>query len=145
MTRPPAGYSGTPLARKLGIEEGHRLAVLGAPAHFRALLDLPADTRLDADPPADAEPYDVVVAFAPDREALHERFPRGHALLDPHGGLWIAWPKQSSPLATGMRESDVRSTGLAAGLVDNKICAVDGDWSGLRFVVRVEDRPARRP
>lgn len=141
---PPAGYSGTPLARKLGIKEGHRVATVGAPAHFRALLDLPDGTRLDADPTDAAGPYDVVVAFAPDREALEDRFPRGHALLDPHGGLWLAWPKQSSPLATAMRESDVRATGLASGLVDNKICAVDGDWSGLRFVVRVEDRPPRR-
>lgn len=141
-----AGYSGTPLARKLGIKEGHRVATLGAPGHFAALLDpLPASVRLDADPDPDGgPPFDVIVAFVPDAGHLEGRFAAGHALLDPYGGLWMAWPKQSSPLATDFRESDVRAHGLAAGLVDNKICAVDADWSGLRFVVRVENRPPRR-
>lgn len=144
MTPTPAGYSGTPLARKLGIKDGTRAATVGAPEGFRALLALPASVTLDADPDPEGGPFDVVVAFAPDRAALEARFPRGRALLDPTGGLWIAWPKQSSPLATDMRESDVRARGLADGLVDNKICAVDEDWSGLRFVVRLEDRPPRR-
>lgn len=138
---PSAGYSGTPLARKLGMKPGHRVATLGAPTNFAGLLDLPDGAALDADPSEGV--YDVVVAFAPDRDALAERFPRAHALLDPHGGLWAAWPKQSSALATSMRESDVRAAGLDAGLVDNKICAIDADWSGLRFVVRVEERPPR--
>ena len=140
---PSAGYSGTPLARKLGIREGSRVAAVGAPDHFAPLLDLPPGAALDRDPRPGADPYDVVVAFAPHREALEERFPRGRALLHVRGGLWIAWPKRSSPLATDMRESDVRTLGLASGLVDNKICAVDDDWSALRFVVRVEDRPPR--
>ena len=65
------------------------------------------------------------------------------AKLDPFGGLWVAWPKQSSPMASELRESHVRSHGLSTGLVDNKICAIDDDWSGLRFVVRKEDRPKR--
>lgn len=136
-----AGYSGTPLARKLGIKEGHRVATVGAPDHFPDLLEpLPASVTLVADP-ADDESCDVVVAFVPVAGHLVERFARGRALLDVRGGLWIAWPKQSSPLATGFRESDVRAHGLSTGLVDNKICAIDADWSGLRFVVRREDRP----
>ena len=139
-----AGYSGTPLARKLGIKEGHRVATLGAPDGFPALLDpLPSAVRLEADPTDDG-PFDVIVAFVPVAGDLETRFGRGHELLDPWGGLWIAWPKQSSPLATEFRESDVRAHGLGTGLVDNKICAVDQDWSGLRFVVRTADRPPKR-
>ncbi|MEQ9401055.1 MAG: hypothetical protein RJQ04_17940 [Longimicrobiales bacterium] len=143
MSASGAGYSGTPLGRKLGIKEGHRVATLGAPDGFAALLDpLPASVDLVADP-ADDRPCDVIIAFVPVAGALEGRFARGHELLDPYGGLWIAWPKQSSALATEFRESDVRAHGLATGLVDNKICAVDADWSGLRFVVRTEHRPPR--
>lgn len=137
------GYSGTPLARKLGIKEGHRVATLGAPDHLPALLDpLPAGAALVPEP-EDGGPYPVVLAFVPEASVLLERFGRGRELLDPWGGLWIAWPKQSSALATELRESHVREHGLSTGLVDNKICAVDGDWSGLRFVVRTANRPPR--
>jgi hypothetical protein len=149
-----AGYSGTPLAKKLGIRGGDRVATLGAPAGFEGLLaPLPPGVRLVADPDPDPDPapgsgagggYEVVIAFVPDAAHLEPRFQRGQALMSPHGGLWIAWPKQSSPLATAFREGDVRAHGLAARLVDNKICAIDADWSGLRFVVRREDRPPQR-
>ncbi len=117
------------------------MATLGAPPRFAGLLDLSPSVTLEAEP--EAGPWDVVVAFAPHLDVLETRFAHGRALMAVDGGLWIAWPKQSSPLATAMRESDVRSLGLSAGLVDNKICAVDEDWSGLRFVVRLEDRPGR--
>ena len=138
-----AGYSGTPLPKKLGIKEGHVVATLGAPEHFAALLDpLPAGVILKAGPRGKG-PFDVIVSFVGYASELGRRFDRGHALLDPYGGLWIGWPKQSSPLATALRESDVRAYGLSTGLVDNKICAIDGDWSGLRFVVRTADRPPR--
>jgi len=138
-----AGYSGTPLAKKLGIKEGHRVATLGATEGFAELVaPLPGGAELLADP-GDAGPYPVVVAFVPDLSVLVDRFSRGHDLMDPYGGLWIAWPKQSSPLATELRESHVREHGLSTGLVDNKICAIDADWSGLRFVVRKEDRRPR--
>ncbi len=136
-----AGYSGTPLARKLGIGEAHAVATLGAPDPFpRLVAPLPRGARLVVDP-VDGGPYPVVVVFVPDASVLEERFGRGRALLDPRGGLWIAWPKQSSALATGLRGGDVREHGLSTGLVDNKICAVDADWSALRFVVRRADRP----
>ena len=72
-----------------------------------------------------------------------DRFARGQDLLDPFGGLWISWPKQSSPLATDLKEGHVREHGLSTGLVDNKVCAIDADWSGLRFVVRKENRPQK--
>lgn len=147
-----SGYSGTPLARKLGIREGHRVATLHAPAHFPDLVGtLPAGVRIEADPPLpetfvrddEDAAYDVVIGFVPEPEALAPRLTHGHRLLSWSGGLWISWPKQSSALATELRETHVREAGLRAGLVDNKICAVDEDWSGLRFVYRREDRPGR--
>ena len=135
-----AGYSGTPLARKLGIEEGHRVATLGAPAHFRGLLEpLPKGARVRADLRGRGS-YDVLVVFVRSERELRDRFERARARLESDGGLWVSWPKRSSPLATTLRESDVRTFGLSTQLVDNKICAVDEDWSALRFVVRRRDR-----
>jgi hypothetical protein len=139
-----AGYSGTPLATKLGIGDGDRVAALGAPAGFGTLLDpLPPGARL-VRAPRGRRCYPVVVGFARTPADLRRRFARGEALMEVDGGLWIAWPKQSSPLAGDLREGHVREHGLAAGLVDNKICAVDADWSALRFVVRRRHRAARR-
>lgn len=143
-----AGYSGTPLARKLGIREGHRVATLGGPEHFPGLLDLPDDVTLDSDParPGDfdhpaARSMDVVILFAASVAVLEEGLPVARRLVAWDGGLWIAWPKGSSPLASDIGKGDVRRAGLSTGMVDNKVCAVDEDWSGLRFVHRVEDRP----
>ena len=135
-----AGYSGTPLARKLGIEEGHSVATLGAPPHFPGLLEpLPPRVRVRAGLRGRGT-YDVLVVFVRTERELRDRFERARARLESRGGLWVSWPKQSSPLATTLRESDVRTLGLSTGLVDNKICAVDEDWSALRFVVRRRDR-----
>ena len=144
----PAGYSGTPLAKKLGIREGDRVGVIGDPGHFRELLgDLPGSVEY-VDAPGrprsaragDARAFDVVVAFVPEAATLESRFLHGHRLIDWAGGLWIAWPKMKSPLHRDLRDSGVRDHGLEAGLVDNKVCAIDEDWSGLRFVYRREDR-----
>jgi len=135
-----AGYSGTPLARKLGIREGDRVATVGAPAGLPRLLEpLPASVRLRSDLRGRST-FNVLVVFATSERELRDRFAKGRARLETDGGLWVAWPKQSSPLATDLRESHVRAHGLSTGLVDNKICAIDEDWSGLRFVVRVKDR-----
>jgi hypothetical protein len=135
-----AGYSGTPLPRKLGIEHGHRVATIGAPPGFAALLDpLPADVAIRADPRGKGL-FDVIVVFVRSERELGDRFERGRARLETAGGLWVARPKQTSPLATELRESHVREHGLSTGLVDNKVCAIDEDWSGLRFVVRLRDR-----
>lgn len=138
-----AGYSGTPLPKKLGIKEGHALASIGAPDHFAELLvELPRGVVLKRNPRGQTH-FDVIVAFVRSEKELAKRFGRGVQLLDPFGGLWVAWPKQSSPLATGLKESHVREHGLSTGLVDNKICAIDADWSGLRFVVRTKNRPPK--
>ena len=137
-----AGYSGTPLPRKLGIREGSRLLLVGAPEGFAATLgDLPPGVELIR-PGASA--VDVAVLFAPDAATVRARFAELAASLQPAGGLWVAWPKRSSGVATDLDENVVRAIGLDAGLVDNKVCAIDATWSGLRFVWRLRDRP-RRP
>ena len=140
-----AAYSGTPLPKKLGIKPGHRVALLGAPDGFpaRALSDLPegVDLRHDFRTRAD---FDVIMLFSDRLSGLKRRLGAADARLDPDGGIWIAWPKKASGVPTDVDEGHVRRIGLESGLVDNKICAVDEIWSGLRFVVRVVDRPARR-
>lgn len=139
-----AGYSGTPLARKLGVKPGHRVAALGAPEDLPSLLaPLPEGARVSARPRA-GQAFDVVLAFVRTPGELRRRFLRGRTLMHEDGGLWICWPKRSSPLATDLREGHVREHGLGQGMVDNKICAVDEDWSGLRFVVRLVDRARSR-
>lgn len=135
-----AGYSGTPLTRKLGIKPGARLALVHAPEDFEAVLgELP-------DGVAVAQRLrgrrDVILAFFVRRAELERRLPALRGALEPDGGLWLAWPKRSSGVETDVSETDIRELGLAAGLVDNKICAIDQTWSGLRFVYRLADRPA---
>jgi hypothetical protein len=139
VSSPAAGYSGTPLPKKLGIKPGHRIALLKAPAGFEGdtLGELPPGVTVlrRARPP-----LDVIVAFVRTRSALDRGLDTWRAALDPAGGLWIAWPKQTSGVVTDVHEGAVRQAGLATGLVDNKVCAIDATWSGLRFVVRVADR-----
>ena len=138
-----SGYSGTPLRKKLGIKDGHQVATSGAPDHFPDLLaPMHPSVRMRTDLRGRG-PFDVLIAFVRSERELRDRFDRARDRLDPHGGLWVAWPKQRSPLATDLKESHVRAYGLSTGLVDNKVCAIDEDWSGLRFVVRLEDRPKR--
>jgi hypothetical protein len=134
-----AGYSGTPLPRKLGIREGSRVLLTGAPDGFAedTLGPLPG---VELHQRAGRSPYDVVLVFAPDRRALDARFGPASRRLTVGGGLWVAWPKRSSGLVTDLDENVVRDVGLAAGMVDNKVCAVDATWSALRFVVRLRDR-----
>ena len=147
-----AGYSGTPLPKKLGIKSGTRLGLVGAPADFAQTLgDLPDD--VSPRPVArDKNQFDVIVCFARSSKELARELRALPARLHPAGGLWIAWPKksakklatQSAALPTDLTEADVRALGLATGLVDNKVCAIDDTWSGLRFVVRLGDRPGRQ-
>lgn len=131
------GYSGTPLARKLGIKEGHRVLLCHAPAEL-ALAPLPAGAVTHRK--AGGGRYDVILACCADQAALARGFARWHGLLAPAGGLWLGWPKKSSGVPTDLTETLVRDCGLRAGLVDNKVCAVDETWSALRFVVRIADR-----
>ncbi len=134
-----AGYSGTPLPTKLGIKPGSRVLLMGAPERFAedTLGPLPG---VELHRRAGRSAYDVVLAFAPDFRALQQRFGPARDRLTTAGGLWVAWPKRSSGLATDLDENVVRDFGLATGLVDNKVCAIDATWSGLRFVVRLADR-----
>jgi len=132
-----AGYSGTPLATKLGIKEGMTVALIDAPPGLAATLAPAPGVRLRTSLRGS---IDVIVCFARERVALGRRLPALHRALPPHGGLWIAWPKRSSGVATDVTENVLRELILPTGLVDNKVCAIDETWSGLRFVVRVSDR-----
>jgi hypothetical protein len=135
-----AGYSGTPLARKLGIGEGSRVAIVSAPDGFSDGLALPNGVRVRT---AARGRVDVMVYFVTRHGELARRFPTMKRALEPDGGLWIAWPKRTSGVATDLSENRIREVGLDNGLVDNKVAAIDDTWSGLRFVYRVADRPAR--
>jgi hypothetical protein len=139
-----AGYSGTPLVKKLGIKANHRFVLVDAPPEFdRTLGELPEGVVVQTEV-RDPGDVDVIVFFAQSRDQLVKRFAVLAGRLAPAGGLWVAWPKRASGVATDLSEGVVRAVGLEAGLVDNKVCAVDDTWSGLRFVIRVEDRPASR-
>lgn len=136
-----AGYSGTPLARKLGVKPGARVLMTGAPAGF-VIPDLPPGVVVDSR--AAREPYDVVLLFATEHASLSRRFVASAGRLVPAGSLWVCWPKRAAVRA-GLAASDlddhrVRATGLAAGLVDTKVAAVDEVWSALRFVRRAAGR-----
>jgi hypothetical protein len=133
-----SGYSGTPLPKKLGIKEGHRVAFPSAPDGFRELLgDLPEGVSVR---PRARGPLDVIVFFTRRRAELERRLPALRRAMDPAAGLWIAWPKRSAGVEADLTEDDVRELGLANHLVDNKVCAIDETWSGLRLVIRREDR-----
>ncbi|GAA1242480.1 hypothetical protein GCM10009665_36580 [Kitasatospora nipponensis] len=130
----PAGYSGTPLPRKLGIREGSVVRLVGAPDGF----ELPVP--LDAGPP-----FDVALWFPADRAAFEAGLADLRAAMTPAAGLWVCWPKKAAlrtrpELATGVDEDVIRAVALPTGLVDNKVCAVDATWSALRLVIRRELR-----
>ena len=136
-----AGYSGTPLWKKLGIKPGHVVALVDAPAEFEALLaGMPEDVKVESGGRGRA-PVDVLVVFVKGQAALTKRLAAAMARMKPESGLWFAWPKKTSGVRTDLTEDVIRDIALGAGLVDNKVCAIDGVWSGLRVVVRVKDRP----
>ncbi len=134
------GYSGTPLVKKLGIKEGATIAVVCAPDGFAESLKLPKGVALRREARGR---LDVVLFFATRRAELARRFPKLANGLESDGGLWIAWPKRTSGVATDLSFDPVQEIGLANGLVDNKVAAIDDTWSGLRFVYRVTDRSRR--
>jgi hypothetical protein len=137
-----AGYSGTPLWKKLGIKPASRLLLVEPPAGVEDWLRPLPDgvARCGREDGA----LDVIVCFVTEARRLQEQFGALAARLAPAGGLWIAWPKKSARQPTDLDENRIRAIGLAAGLVDNKVCAVSETWSGLRFVVRLRDRPTAR-
>src|SRR6476620_6299948 len=136
-----AGYSGTPLPQKLGIKDGHAVALLGAPAGF-AIQGIPSGARV-TERLAGKDPLDVIVVFVKKRADLERQLAKLRARMAPACGLWIAWPKKSSGVATDITENTIREVALPTGLVDNKVCAIDDVWSGLRLVIRKELRDAK--
>ena len=136
-----AGSSGTPLAKKLGIGEDDELAVIGAAEGFTDRLAAELDgeavfhTELD-----DAALFDVIIAFVTWRAELEAELGRFRSRMAPTCGLWIAWPKRASKVPTDLTDNVIREIALPTGLVDNKVCAIDQTWSGLRLVIRRELR-----
>lgn len=136
-----AGYSGTALPKKLGIKPGQRIAIRRAPQYFLGLIEpLPEGTAVGAA----RAPLDMAILFTSTEAELRAEFAPLAAKLAPAGMLWVAWPKRASGVTTDLTGERVRAVGLEAGLVDVKVCAIDDVWSGLKFVIRVEDRPRRR-
>lgn len=132
------GYSGTPLPKKLGIKQGSHVRFIDAPTDVLAeLKSAIASWELVSDGKA---PVEFAMVFTKSRAALTKEFSRLAKQLTPAGMLWVSWPKKSSGVLTDLNENLVREIGLAAGLVDVKVCAVSEVWSGLKFVRRLKDR-----
>jgi hypothetical protein len=135
MSARPNNCTSSPLPKKLGIKPGHRLALLGAPDGFELELPDGVSVRRRAGGKAD-----VILSFHVSRTELERRLPALRAMMQPAAGLWIAWPKRASKMETDITEDVLREIALPTGLVDNKVCAVDERWSGLRLVIRREHR-----
>jgi len=135
-----AGYSKTPLVGKLGIKENSRLALIGAPKGFEKTLGkLPDGAKV-----VERGSFDVAVVFFTKKSDLEKKLASLRKRMDPAAGLWIAWPKKASGVATDLSEDRVRELALKTALVDNKVCAIDEIWSGLRLVIRLVDREKKR-
>lgn len=137
-----AGYSSTPLAKKLGIKENSRIGLVNAPANFQSELGKLPDNaefvkRLTSS-------LDIILFFVLTERALARDFAKLAGKLATNGMIWIAWPKKSSGVTTDLSFDSVQRIGLYAGLVDVKICAIDDTWSGLKFVYRLKDRAKRQ-
>lgn len=138
-----AGYSGTPLAKKLGIKDDFRVALMGVPDDVRSeLRDAFAKCRIVK---VTSAPLDFVFLFVKSAAELERQSPVVAKALAPAGVLWISWPKKSSGVATDLTENVVRDHGITAGLVDVKVCVVTDVWSGLKFVIPVKNRPKKKP
>ena len=133
-----AGYSGTPLAKKLGIQEGSKLHLVQAPKEYLKLI-APAPTgvkvvnRMSGD-------IDIVHVFSTQKSQLLQAFSTCLDKLKPNGVIWVSWPKKASKVATDITEDTIREIALPLGLVDIKVCAIDEVWSGLKLVIRTENR-----
>ncbi len=135
-----AGYSGTPLLKKLGIKSGFDVAFVNAPENFVKQLDLPSDLNVRS--LSKARDLDFILVFAKSQRILATAFAQYSLKIKPNGMFWVSWPKKISGVQTDLTENIVRDIGLAAGLVDVKVCAIDEVWSGLKFVYRLKDRAA---
>lgn len=135
-----AGYSGTPLIKKLGLKSGQRACILNVPENYpKTLGPLPAGIKLSQRLPKTRK-LDFIHYFTKERKQLEKVFPQLKATLNWDGSLWISWPKGASKVPTDLNENIVREIGLDLGLVDVKVAAIDAIWSGLKFVHRVKDR-----
>jgi hypothetical protein len=134
----PAGYSGTPLKQKLGLKDGFNVVVVNEPAGFRDLLDTGPD-EVTIKPSLRGD-VDVVIVFVTRQAELRMRREQLAKAILPDGAIWVAWPKKASKVPTDITEDTVRDVFLPHGLVDNKVCAIDDTWSGLRVVWRKEQR-----
>jgi len=132
-----AGYSETPLVKKLGIKAGFNIALVNAPVGFFDELTLPPGVTVNS---RSKRPLDLVLLFVKSEKDMQKKFAECAERLLPAGMIWVAWPKKSSGVATALSFNNVQTIGLAAGLVDVKICAVSDVWSGLKFVFRLKDR-----
>jgi hypothetical protein len=133
-----AGYSGTPLARKLGIKEGSRIFLLNAPGNYLQLVaPLPAGVQ---GAPQITSHTDIVHIFSTKKEELSKALRISLKKMRPDGMIWVSWPKKSSKVPTDITEDTIREVALPLGLVDIKVCAVDDVWSGLKLVIRKENR-----
>lgn len=133
-----AGYSETPLLKKLGVKPGFRVALVGAPKNFKEELgSLPATAKFTA---ATTDSLNLILLFVSSEKELRLKFAPLTAKLRKDGMIWVAWPKKSSGVVTDLSFNSVQHIGLDAGLVDVKICAVNEIWSGLKFVYRLKDR-----
>ncbi|HXM49350.1 MAG TPA: hypothetical protein VN956_16030 [Pyrinomonadaceae bacterium] len=137
-----AGYSRTTLVKKLGIKPDSNIVFVNAPSDYAKELDLPADVFANS---RSGKPLDFAQLFVKSENELTKKFSRYAKRLNPAGMLWVSWPKKSSGVSTDLSENIVRDIGLAAGLVDVKICAVNQVWSGLKFVFRLKDRAKVKP
>jgi hypothetical protein len=140
------GYSGTPLPKKLGIKPGFRVQLVSAPAEVQTELRealtscaIARDGKRKSNDNRN-DSLDFAIIFTKSQAELKQEFRRLAKLLQPAGMLWVSWPKKSSGVASDLDDNRVREIGLAAGLVDVKVCAVTEIWSGLKFVRRVKDR-----
>ena len=134
-----AGYSGTPLTKKLGIKENNRLAIWNAPAYYLKLIaDRPENAEIIKNP--QPQTLNFVQIFVTNQPDLLAGLRKAKPLLVKNGMLWICWPKGKSEIPSSINREDVRAEGLAIGLVDVKVAAIDDDWSGLKFVYRTKDR-----
>lgn len=137
-----AGYSGTPLVKKLGFKEGFRVALVNPPKSFKSELE-PLPDKVDFVSGVQGKQLDLILLFVDSRQKLRKEFPIFAAKLKQNGMLWIVWPKKASGVPTDLTDNSVRQIGLDAGLVDVKVCAVNEVWSGLKFVYRLRDRKSR--
>src|ERR1051326_4086588 len=133
-----AGYSGTPLVKKLGIKSDALVSFVNAPENFVKQLELPPTVKVKSI--SNSQDLDFIQIFVKSQTALTTAFAQLAKKIKPNGMIWISWPKKTSGVQTDLNENIVRDIGLAAGLVDVKVCAVDDVWSGLKFVYRLADR-----